>query len=70
MVGCYAKIFNNFGISVEDKRVELFVGDVDVSVDELERNNIFAIAFIGVVRIADHMSKHELDVFFRILERI
>lgn len=46
----------------------MFISDVDIYIDKLERYYIFSVALVRIVGITNHMAEHQLDVFFRILE--
>lgn len=50
--------------------IDFFVGDVDVHVKQLERDNVLSIALIRVVRVAYHVPKHNPYVLLGVLKGV
>lgn len=48
--------------------INFFVCDVDVYVKHLERHDVLSVTLVGVVRVADHVPKHNLDVFLGVFK--
>lgn len=50
--------------------VNLFVSNLYMSVEQLERDNVLSVALVGVVGVTYHMSKHYLYIFVRVLKGV